>query len=226
MTVQFMNKLEQGFELEKQFISPELVQTLISEITSSNEFKTPHGIRNAEKRFTCIAKLANSKKIIAKARSILAEEPQLVRAIFFDKTPEKNWLVSWHQDKTVSVNKQQNIEGWGPWSLKDNTHHVQPSESVLSNMVTFRIHLDESNSESGCLKVIPSSHIRGVLKQAEINALAGESKFIECEANAGDMLIMRPLILHASSKATNPSHRRVIHLEFSSFELPDGLSWE
>jgi ectoine hydroxylase-related dioxygenase (phytanoyl-CoA dioxygenase family) len=221
-----MNELKQGFNLEKRFISLDMIKVIIDEITLSNEKKSPHGIRNAEKKFESIAKLANSEKIIAKARLILSEEPQLVIAIFFDKNPDKNWLVSWHQDKTVSVNKKQHIVGWGPWSLKDNTHHVQPSESVLNNMITFRIHLDDTSADNGCLKVIPMSHTRGVLKQTTIDDIVKRTEFIECEANAGDLLIMRPLILHASSKAIYPSHRRVIHLEFSDYELPDGLSWE
>lgn len=224
--VQSMSKLKQGFALERQFISSEIIQMLIDEITKSNELRTPHGIRNAEKKFDCIAKLANSENIVAKARSILGEQPQLVRAIFFDKNPEKNWLVSWHQDKTVSVNKKHHIDDWGPWSLKDNTHHVQPSESVLNNMVTFRIHLDDSNADNGCLKVIPNSHASGVLTQLEIDSLVKKAIFVECEANAGDMLIMRPLILHASSKAKLPQHRRVIHMEFSGYELPKGVDWK
>ncbi len=221
-----MNELTQGFELAKQFISPETIQRLIDEITLSNNQQSLHGIRNAEKKLDCIAKLAHSEKILAKARSILGDEPQLVRAIFFDKNPEKNWLVSWHQDKTVSVNKKEHIDGWGPWSLKDNTHHVQPSESVLNNMVTFRIHLDDTNADNGCLKVIPNSHKRGVLTQIEIDSLVKSEVSIECEANAGDMLIMRPLILHASSKAKSPKHRRVIHLEFSSYDLPNDICWK
>lgn len=220
-----MDELEQGFRLESQFISQTTVNTLIDEITKLNELKSPHGIRNAEKKFNCIAKLANSEKIVAQARAILDEEPQLVRAIFFDKNPEKNWLVSWHQDKTVSVNKKLHIDGWGPWSLKDNTHHVQPSESVLNNMVTFRIHLDDSNADNGCLKVIPNSHTSGVLTQLEIDSLVKNAIFVECEANAGDMLIIRPLILHASSKAKLPKHRRVIHLEFSGYDLPNDVYW-
>jgi ectoine hydroxylase-related dioxygenase (phytanoyl-CoA dioxygenase family) len=224
--VQPMNKLMHGFELVKQFISPEIVQTLIDEITKLNEFKSPHGIRNAEKKFDCIAKLANSEKIIAKAKSILGKKSQLVRAIFFDKNPDKNWLVSWHQDKTVSVNKKQLIDGWGPWSLKDNAHHVQPSESVLNDIVTFRIHLDDSNADNGCLKVIPTSHTRGVLRQIDIDNLIKSEISVECEAKSGDMLIMRPLILHSSSKAKFPKHRRVIHLEFSCYKLPNDIHWK
>ena len=36
---------------------------------------------------------------------------------------------------------------------------------------------------------------------------------------------MKPLILHASSKTENDTHRRVIHLEFNNHELPGGLDW-
>ncbi len=221
-----MSELEQGFKLDKQFVSPKAIQALIDDITLFNNQKNHHGIRNADEKFECIAKLANSEKIMAKAKAILGNKPQLVRAIFFDKNPEKNWLVSWHQDKTVSVNKKEHIDGWGPWSLKDNTHHVQPSESVLNNMITFRIHLDDCNADNGCLKVIPNSHKRGVLTQIEIDSLVKSGVPVECEANAGDMLIMRPLILHASSKAKFPKHRRVIHLEFSSYGLPNDIFWK
>ena len=93
-------------------------------------------------------------------------------------------------------------------------------------MVAFRIHLDDTNTDNGCLKVIPNSHSCGVLKQVEINDIVQAAQFVECEANSGDMLMMKPLILHASSKATSPSHRRVIHIEFSGYALPDGLNWE
>ncbi|NQZ88275.1 MAG: phytanoyl-CoA dioxygenase family protein [Saccharospirillaceae bacterium] len=166
-----MNELEQGFTLDKRFISLDRIKVIIDDIALSNKQKSPHGIRNAEKKFECIAKLANSEKIMAKVRSILGGEPQLVRAIIFDKNPEKNWLVAWHQDKTISVNKKQHIDGWGPWSFKDGTNHVQPSESVLNNMITFRLHLDESNADNGCLKVIPNSHSYGVLTQTEIDCI-------------------------------------------------------
>ena len=36
---------------------------------------------------------------------------------------------------------------------------------------------------------------------------------------------MRPLLVHASSSCSKPEPRRVIHLEFASDELPDGLEW-
>jgi hypothetical protein len=47
-----------------------------------------------------------------------------------------------------------------------------------------------------------------------------------CEATAGDALLLRPLILHASRKAISAKPRRVIHLEFSAVSLPDPLRWD
>jgi len=38
-------------------------------------------------------------------------------------------------------------------------------------------------------------------------------------------LVIRPLLLHASSSCAIPKSRRVIHLEFASAELPHGLDW-
>jgi hypothetical protein len=36
---------------------------------------------------------------------------------------------------------------------------------------------------------------------------------------------MRPLALHASSPATAPHHRRVIHIEYAPAPLPAPLRW-
>jgi hypothetical protein len=41
----------------------------------------------------------------------------------------------------------------------------------------------------------------------------------------GGALLMRPLLLHASSACVVPKPRRVIHLEFVAEHLPDGLEW-
>lgn len=49
---------------------------------------------------------------------MLGSQPEIVRVIFFDKTPDKNWLVTWHQDKTILVNSKSDIAGWGLGLLK------------------------------------------------------------------------------------------------------------
>ncbi|MET4013298.1 hypothetical protein ABIB62_003142 [Mucilaginibacter sp. UYP25] len=38
-------------------------------------------------------------------------------------------------------------------------------------------------------------------------------------------MVLRPLLLHASNRTTNNKPRKVIHIEFSNAELPEGINW-
>ncbi len=218
--------MQNGFELIHDFLSIKQLSPIHSEIRSYDHSLVKGGIRNAEKKFPSIGKLVCSDYIVEKAANYLSGKPQFVRAILFDKTPLNNWLVSWHQDKTVSISGRFNDKAWGPWSVKDGVQHVQPPIDVLNQMVTIRIHLDASTIENGCLKVLPRSHLMGILSQTEIVTHARMvNEVTYCEANAGSAFIMRPHLVHSSSKASQPSRRRVLHLEFSSYSLPEGFFW-
>jgi len=214
-----------GFEILSDFVSTKNLNVIIEDVVSSDIKKQKGGIRNAEKKYQSIKNLVSSEKLFNRARNYLLNEPKVVRVIFFDKTIENNWLVTWHQDRTVAVTERFALEGWGSWSVKDSTHHVQPPLEVLNNMVTFRIHLDAANEKNGCLKVMPCSHELGILSQDEINQYCNNHTPINCVVNKGDTLIMRPHLLHSSSKAVNPTNRRVVHIEFSGFCLPEGILW-
>ena len=216
---------EHGVEIKPGLISETMINSIIHEVDSSDNSNSKHGIRNADKKFKSIMQTIGSGLLLAEAKRILQHTPSIVRVIFFDKTPEKNWLVTWHQDKTVAVNKKFDSIDWGPWSVKDGIHHVQPPLEVLNNMVTFRLHLDRADEKNGCLKIIPGSHIPGFLSPEKIQKLVAENTPIPCIAEAGDTVIMRPLILHSSSKAECQRHRRVVHVEFSGYKLPDEIFW-
>lgn len=75
------------------------------------------------------------------------------------------------------------------------------------------------------MKVIPGSHLSGLLSQDQIAEIVSREDPDYCEAAIGDALVMRPHLLHASSKSADPSQRRVLHLEFSDWVLPAGVSW-
>jgi hypothetical protein len=66
-----------------------------------------------------------------------------VKATLFDKTPDANWLVPWHQDLTISVKERVDIDGFGPWTVKAGVLSVQPPVSILERMLAIRIHLDD-----------------------------------------------------------------------------------
>lgn len=214
-----------GIEIRKALLSARDIELVKSDIDLESVKLKKYGVRNLEKRFSSISMLVRNDNLLSIAKNLLGGQVNLVRALFFDKTPEKNWLVAWHQDKTVTLNKHIELEGWGPWSIKDGVCHVQPPVAVLNKMVTFRLHLDSADEENGCLKVIPGTHQYGILKQAEIDKIIGRKIAVACVVEVGDAVIMRPHILHSSSKAKQPGHRRVVHIEYSSHALPDGASW-
>jgi ectoine hydroxylase-related dioxygenase (phytanoyl-CoA dioxygenase family) len=143
---------------------------------------------------------------------------------FFDKTPESNWRVPWHQDLAIAVAERIETPGFTGWSVKDGVTHAHPPQRILENMVTVRLHLDDCNLNNGALKVISNSHLEGKLNAARIAQLT-QNKIITCEIPKGGALLMRPLLLHSSSPAKNPLHRRVLHIEYAASELPNGLRW-
>lgn len=155
----------------------------------------------------------------------LGPDAQPVRAIFFDKTPASNWLVPWHQDLTIAVSSKVETPGFGPWSVKNGIPHVQPPVALLAQMITVRLHLDDCDASNGALRVLPGSHQGGRLDPDQISAARAAAKEVLCEAAAGDALLMRPLLLHASSKSVTDRRRRVLHIEYCSGRLPEGLAW-
>jgi hypothetical protein len=181
-----------------------------------------HGIRQLLERSPLIAAWSRSLEI----RSCLPPHVQPVRAILFDKTPETNWNVAWHQDLTISVRRQADAPGYGPWSVKEGIIHVQPPPPVLETLVTLRLHLDPTPGENGALRVIPGSHRQGRLDARTISELRRATPEHVCEAEAGDVLLMKPLLLHASSASARPGHRRVLHIEYADPEtLHPSLQW-
>jgi hypothetical protein len=155
---------------------------------------------------------------------LLGEGARAVRAILFDKTASANWLVPWHQDLSIAVRERRDVPGFGPWSVKAGVHHVQPPVEILERMLTVRIHLDDCPPENGPLRVIPGSH-RTLLTPQQLERHVNESRAVACCAAAGDALLMRPMLAHASAPARKPAHRRVVHIEYAAGALLGGLEW-
>lgn len=219
-----MNFAQDGFELVDSVFNATALIPLKSEINQIVGGIRRGGLRNAEQRCKAVPSLLEQPAFRILVQHYLPDNAQLVRAIIFTKSQENNWLVSWHQDKTVSVSTHFSACDWGPWSCKDGVIHVQPPLSVLQSMVTFRIHLDDSTAQNGCLKLLPGSHAEGVLSQQQINHYDKRAA-VNCIGTAGSVLVMRPLVLHASGKVSVPAERYVLHVEYCSYTLPDGVTW-
>jgi hypothetical protein len=156
-------------------------------------------------------------------RQVLGQNFGLVRALFFDKPPDRSWSLPWHKDTTIAVadNSLPSTHFSRP-TFKAGVPHVIASDDCLRRMLTIRIHLDDVTDENGPLRVIPQSHgSKGAVG-------LGLDAAVAIHASAGDCLAMRPLIDHASGSSLpgTTRHRRILHLEFAADQsLPDGFRW-
>jgi len=147
----------------------------------------------------------------------------LSKAIYFDKPADSNWFVAYHQDLTINVEENNEVDGFKNWTNKRGQIGVQPPVEYLNSTVTVRVHLDDTDEKNGALRVVPRSHSKGIIRQETTGPRQNE---VSCSLKRGDVMLMKPLTLHASSRSFGTSNRRVIHLEFCDMELPKPLRWK
>jgi len=182
-------------------------------------------IRNLLRDVPAVRTTAASNAVRALVEPVLGADAFPVRGILFDKTAAANWKVVWHQDSKIPVTRRLEVAGFRSWSVKSGIVHVEPPSAVLEQMLTVRLHLDKCDEGSGPLMVKAGSHRSGRLDDRERERWRLNAPSVPCLVPRGGALVMRPLLLHASSSAREPGHRRVIHLEFAVGPLPGGLEW-
>jgi len=159
------------------------------------------------------------------AAGLIGPGARPVRAVLFDKTPDANWIVAWHQDRTITVRERLDAEGFGPWSTKDGLLHVAPPISVLEGMATLRLHLDGSDDDNAPLWIALGSHRLGYVPAAEAACRAEALPPFVCHAEAGDVWAYSTPILHMSQRSRGAGRRRVLQIDYAAIDLPGGLEW-
>jgi len=128
------------------------------------------------------------------------------------------------KDTALPLESRNDSTEWGQWSLKAGVLYAHAPAWALSRVLALRISLDASTSENGPLRVIPGSHLAGVLSDDEILGLARTQENIEVLVPRGGVLAMRPLLVHSSLKARDAEPRRVLHIEYAdTLDLGPGL---
>ncbi len=222
--------LSDGFTVINEIYTHAEVKSILDVIASVNQNnpafrKTDDlfAIRQFLKELPQVVPLIFNDKLKAIINTLFPAGYFVSKSIYFDKPELSNWFVAWHQDLTIVVDKKADVEGYGPWTAKQNQFGVQPPLSILQDNFTIRIHLDDTDEENGALKVIPGSHTKGIYRPETINwDIETETA---CNVEAGGLMVMRPLLLHASNRTTNNKKRRVVHIEFSRADLDGGLEW-
>ena len=163
-----------------------------------------------------VARLAQDSRLIDLASEWLDAAAIPFKATLIDKGPDANWLVAWHQDTALPMSEYRESAGWGPWSEKSGVTYAHAPAKALERVVALRIHIDDSTADNGPLRVLPGTHSLGVLSDVQIRGLALQVQAVSCTIAAGGVVIMRPLIIHASSKLNSQMPRRVLHLEYTT----------
>ncbi len=223
---------DDGYTLIQGVYSGDAIDALIDRFAAAIE--TPEDVgairsragqvyaaRNVLLLFPETEEIWQQKPLVTVLGEVLGKKFGQVRALFFDKPPEKSWSLPWHKDLTIAV-KQNDLPTThfiNP-TRKAGVPHVVASRSFLESMLTLRIHLDSVTDENGPLVVLPGSH------RDDDTVVDSTPKNIY--TTRGDVLAMRPLLSHSSLNAQpgTTSHRRILHLEFAAHrELPDGYQW-
>ncbi|GAB4034634.1 phytanoyl-CoA dioxygenase family protein [Spirosoma gilvum] len=221
---------ENGFSVVDSIYSEDEVQTILTAInsidTSRDNFRKSNdlfAIRQFLKEIPTVFDLIFTDRLKSIIRQVIGDDFFVVKSIYFDKPETSNWYVPYHQDLTISVDKRVEQIGYGPWTIKQNQFAVQPPLDILKNITTIRIHLDDTDENNGALRVVPKSHLKGIYRPTTIDWTEETER--TCCVRQGGIMLMKPLILHSSSRTFNNKRRRVIHIEFSNEELPAVIQW-
>ena len=213
-----------GFTIVESIYSDQEIDEILT-LLNDKEISGQFGLREFLSKNTELQSKIFSKRLIELVKQIAPHCTKSIKSIYFDKPPNSNWIVNWHQDLTINLSNRKDADQYKNWRETKERIVVQPNRELLESIFTIRIHLDDCTVKNGALRVIEKSHLEGTIDIKEwLKSKKGKESI--CEVDSGGVLIMKPLILHSSRRTENKLNRRVIHIEFTDQELPDGLEWK
>lgn len=203
-----------GFEIHNEILELSECDRVLTELLAPDIPRSRAGARHLIAN-PVIARLARDARLQKIAGAALGRHAVPFRATLFDKSAESNWSVVWHQDTALPLAEKFEAEGWGPWSVKAGIAYAHAPASALNRIVALRIHLDESSSTNGPLRVLAGTHRLGLLTDNQVVEITRTSPATDCLVVRGGVLMMRPLLIHSSTRAVTNGARRVLHIEYA-----------
>jgi len=210
---------DDGFAILSSVLSPVACDELIKSI--ADDGPSNPGSRTLL-RLPIIVDTAKALHRHVVGMGFMSERHGPVQCTLFSKGGNANWSVTPHQDLSIPLSERRDIRGWSGWSIKENIWFAQPPTAVLADLVAVRLQLDDHSSDTGPLEVVPGSHAKGRLTSAAVSRHARHR--VKCIVPRGGVLVLRPLLIHSSSKPFSPFPRRVLHFLYGP-PLPSGLLW-
>jgi len=210
-----MIQTDHGYSIVEGVFTRTDMERVLEDLSSAALERTRAGARHVL-GVPVVHDLAADPRLLAIASEFVGPGAVPFRATLFDKSPGANWLVVWHQDTALPLRERLQDTTWGPWSSKAGVLYAHAPSWALEQVIALRVSLDDSSSTNGPLRVLPNTHLSGVLTDAAIEQLARNGTPVDCVARAGAVVAMHPLTVHASSKSVDGQPRRVLHLEYAA----------
>jgi ectoine hydroxylase-related dioxygenase (phytanoyl-CoA dioxygenase family) len=206
--------IDPGYWIEENILTHSECDRVLRLLSERKISRSRAGARNLMAIPEIIA-LAENRRFLEIGEKIVGKKLVPYKATLFEKTGKANWLVKFHQDTALPLERNTNLEGWGPSSKKQGMTFVHAPTSALSRILAIRIHLDASTSSNGPLRVIPNSHHKRIQNDAEFDRCVKRQREVCCPVGKGGVIAMSPLLIHASSKSSSDEPRRVLHIEYA-----------
>jgi ectoine hydroxylase-related dioxygenase (phytanoyl-CoA dioxygenase family) len=220
-----MDIFDSGWQIERSVLSVTECDSLLASFSGSPGQRGRAGTRHMMSQ-RAVSELANDGRLLQIARRALSAPAVPFRATLFAKSGDVNWLIPWHQDTALPLATRFDDSEWSSWSEKGGICYAHAPSWALSRVVALRVHLDASTGDNGPLRVVPGSHRAGVLTDADVSDYVSSHEHTTCLVPRGGILLMRPLLIHSSSKAQADTPRRVLHIEYSnSLDLKPAFGW-
>lgn len=207
---------DQGYTIINDFYTPSETQQIVqalhsaSDETENMQSDDLYAIRKLFRQIPGLKQPVFTPNLCSLVKQLFGTDYFLVKTIYLDKPALSNWVVAWHHNLSISVKNKADIAGFGHWMVKRGQYNVPPPASVLQSVYTVRIHLDHGTRDNGALDVSPGSHKQGITRE-----IPAQTTVI-----AGGIMIMQPLLWHASHKSTSGTGRRMLHLSSAISHYP------
>ena len=212
-----------GYAVREAVFSEVECEILLTELAENLDLDRA-GVRNLM-GLEMVERIANDARLLSLTQELTGTQLIPFKAILFNKTGKANWLVAWHQDTALPIERDVAADGWGPSSMKDGVVFSHAPTNVLNEILALRIHLDPSTSTNGPLRVIPGSHRDRISDDIVFRELVDTGPQVGVTVDRGGLIAMRPLLIHASSKSVSDEPRRVLHIEYApALQISEGIA--
>lgn len=202
-----------GATIGKAFIDAALVERIKKKMKPILSNRSKPVARTNITAFPEVSEVLDTDQVSTVLHTILDQPIEVAKVLLFDKTPDQNWALPWHQDTSIPTRVGDPLDDGAEIFMKDGVPHREAHSDELQRMLTLRLHLDDADENNGALRILPGSHQVGRLRQSQIQELFKTGTPHTCTVESGDLFMMRPLLVHQSHKSTVSARRRILHIE-------------